>query len=384
MIAVICMAVGSSIVGCATRSHITLDDFVLMQEELAAAQVSAAGEQAHRVPIDNYLRPYYIGPGDVLEVTLTGLDAPTTSSVFKVRVNKQGKVDLPLAGVVSVGGKEESDAEVGIQAAYVPAVVRELSVNLTVLSYELTNVIVTGAAQIPGFVALRRNERNLLYAVLGAGGVSNAASGMVTLSRVRRPGERLAFDLADPVQLAASLEVDPLENGDIVTVEAAMPNTVFVGGLVNRPGPLPLPPGVRYNMLQVLASVGGLRTDVTPRLGTLLRRMPDGSDVRVKLDLGRIKSGDDPNIMLAAGDILWVPDTLETIVQDFLNKNLYVRAGFTLNYNMTGSDYLNSAARQSALRSSGGGLQDSFDPFGFLSRNAALQSLTNAPPPVQP
>ena len=39
-----------------------------------------------------------------------------------------------------------------------------------------------------------------------------------------------------------------------------------------------------------------------------------------------------------------------------------------------------SASRQSGGSQQGGSLQDSFDPFGFLNRNAALQNLTTRPP----
>ena len=113
--------------------------------------------------------------------------------------------------------------------------------------------------------------------------------------------------------MQAALSLDPLENGDIVTVHAATPNTVFVGGLVNVPRPQMYPQGVEMTVLQAIAGAAGLRTDVTPREATLIRRMPDGTDAHVRLNLDRITRGQDPNLVLAAGDILWVPDTLETI-----------------------------------------------------------------------
>ncbi len=368
-----------ALAGCAANHEISLDDFLQMQKEKNAFASDVGEKGSEDLPVDQYLTAYHIGPNDVLEVTLTGLNEPTASSLYRARVDKQGQIDLPLVGAVQVAGMELSDAESAVQAAYVPDVVRnlrDLSVNIEVVTFDTTSVIVTGSALTPGLVPLRRTERNLLYAMAGAGGVSGDASGRVTLSRVRRPGETVSFDLTDPRQLAAALEIAPLENGDIVRIEAATPNMVFIGGLVNRPGPQILPPGARLSMLQLLASAGGLRTDVFPREGMLVRRMPDGKDVRVKLDLPRIKSGEDENILLAAGDILWVPETLETRVQDFINKNVFIRAGFSLNYTMDGQDYLNKAARS---RFNSGNLQNSFDPLGFLSRNNALQNLVARP-----
>lgn len=63
--------------------------------------------------------------------------------------------------------------------------------------------------------------------------------------------------------------------------------------------------------------------------------MPDGQDVYVKLDLDRLTTGKDANIALAAGDILWVPHTLQTRFQEWVSRNIYVRGGINtgLTYN---------------------------------------------------
>ncbi len=358
----------------------TLDEFLQMQANEDAIKAAEVAELSPPIAVDEYLTTYRVGSGDVLNVTMTGLDGPTLSSSFRARVDHAGRVDLPLVGEIDVVGKDEANVEDAIKAAYVPQIVRELTVNVEVATFETTNVVVTGAAETPGLVPLRRTERNLLYAVAAAGGVSSGASGRVSVSRVREPGVIESFNLTDPSGLAQSLTAGPLLSGDIVTIEAARPNTVFVGGLVNRPGQQFFATGVPYTLLQVIASAGGLRSDVLPRIGNLIRRMPDGSDVRVKLDLDRIKRGDDPNIVVSAGDILWIPDTWDTRLQDFVNRNLFIRAGFSLNYNMSGIDFLNSAAKAQSLQ--GSNLENSFDPLGFLTRNAALQTLSTAPPPT--
>ena len=58
-----------------------------------------------------------------------------------------------------------------------------------------------------------------------------------------------------------------------------------------------------------------------------MRRMPSGQDVHVKLNLERIKTSKDPNLTLVAGDVLWVNETVETYVQDWVNRHLFFRAG---------------------------------------------------------
>jgi hypothetical protein len=215
-----------------------------------------------------------------------------------------------------------------------------------------------------------------LFAIVGAGGASELASGVVSLRRLRNPHEEVTLDLTKPMELRAALALEPLRDGDVVNVHAATPNTIYVGGLVVAPRPQSYPPGVEVSVLQAIAGSGGLRTDIFPKLGTLIRRMPDGRDVHVKLDLDRIGDGRDPNILLAAGDILWVPHTWETRVQEWISQNIYIRAGASVHYDVSGVEYMNRASQQSG-QFSNSNLQDSFDPFGFLNQNAALSNLSS-------
>lgn len=370
------------VVGCGPDPRIGLADFVEIQRQYdeVEAQDEASAGSIDYAAVDRALGPYHIGSGDSLIVAVTGREIPFTPN-FSVRVDRDGKIVLPLAGGLSIGGMEAEDVEDAIESALVPAYLTSASVHVEVASYETTQVMVVGAVQKPGLVELRRSEKNLLFAVVYAGGITMRASGMATLKRLRHPGEpALELNLTDPDQLRSALVIDPLEAGDVIEVEA-QPNFVFVGGLVNAPGPQGYGPGVDVNILQALAGAGGLRTDVTPTEGTLIRRMPDGRDIQVKLDLNRLAQARDPNIQLAMGDILWVPHTIATRVQDFINRNFFLRAGATatVSYNVSGIEFMNRQDLQASGAGSGasGGrtLQDNFDPFGFLIRNQQLQNL---------
>lgn len=365
--------------GCAKPDHrLSLNEFLDVQQAWLAERQEAV-EREVTVDLEQQLGPYKVGPGDVLMVTLAGTDGTGVIASVQTRIDRNGGIDLPIVGAVQVADRELEDVEDAVRQAYVPAVYKEAVCHVQLVTVDTTNVLVVGAVTEPGLVPLRRTERNMLFAIVGAGGISEIASGQATLRRIRNPAEEVTLDLTDPIQLQEALALEPLEHGDILYVHAARPNTVFVGGLVNRPSPQVYPPGTEITVLQALAAAGGLRTDVVPKEGTLIRRMPSGEDLHVKLDLNRLARGDDPNVTLAAGDILWIPDTLETRIQDFLNRNLFLRGGVSVTYSVTGIEFLNRHSLQGGRY--GGGLQDTFDPLGFLGRNTLLQGLAAQPVP---
>lgn len=361
--------------GCARDHRISLAQFLAMQEGEAVA-AEAEPVPAPSLDLSRNLGPYRVGPGDVLQVTLTRADQTALFPPVLVRIDRNGDVDLPVVGAARVADLELEDVEDAIRNAYVPNVLTECVVHVDLATADTTNVLVIGAVGNPGLIPLRRTERNLLFAIVGAGGVSSAASGKAVLRRIRHPDRVETMALTDPVELNKALSLPPLEAGDIIYVDAAQPNTVYVGGLVSRIGPQTMPSGVNMTVLQAIAGAGGLRTDVTPTEGTLIRRLPSGRDVQVKLDMQRIVTGRDPNISLQAGDILWIPDTFGTRIEEFINQNLFLRAGVAVNYNVSGQEFLN----RNQQRGGGGfnnNLQDSFDPFGFLNQNNALRGISN-------
>lgn len=362
-------------VGCAEH-RIALNEFLELQQAVA----QPPSEEPVDVDVDRYLGPYRVGQGDVLEIALMGGDTLGALNQLRARVDRDGEVDLPIVGAVKVAGMELEDVEDAICRAYSPAVFKEAVCHVALASVATTNVLVVGAVIQPGLVPLRQTERDMLHAVVGAGGATELASGKATLHRIRHAGEGVTLDLTKPVELVLALALDSLEDGDIVYVHAAQPNTIFVGGLVNRPGPQEYPVGTQISVLQALAAAHGVRTDVFPKYGTLVRRGSNGQDFHVKLDLDRLATGNDPNIQLAAGDILWVPETLETKVQDFLNRNIFLRAGVSVTYNVSGIEFLNRRNMQTA-RYGGSTLQDTFDPLGFLTQNTLIQNLSAQPPP---
>jgi len=360
-------------------------EFLAMQEKICTVPTTQpVVAQVSDVVVNQSLSEYKIGPGDVLAVTINGTAQVEAAPPQQVRVNRKGEIQLPIVGKIAVSGLELEDAEAAIQQAYIPKVYRQATVHIEIAKPLTTNVLVTGAVTQPGLVPLFYNQRNLLYAIVGAGGINERASRQVILRRIRSPKEAIKVDLSNAEGMRQALALAPLQTGDIVEVQAAAPNTVFVGGLVRNPYPQVYPPGTQITVLQALAASGGLRTDLTPREATLIRRMQDGKEVQVKLNLDRIAVGKDPNLVLAAGDILWVPYSVETRVQEWINQNLYLRGGASFSYSQTGDHNYLHGKSFNAGQTTGGNLQDTYDPFGFLNQNSSLNQLISRPTVTTP
>lgn len=363
--------------------RISMQEFLELEEEARLASEVPATQpvsdmEAARAFLDSQFGPYKVGPHDVLTVMLTevsGLVGGTGLSAVRVRVDRNGQINLPIVGNISVDGLELKDIENLITDTYVPKVYREAICHVNLVEYEATNVIVTGTVGAPGMISLRRTERNLLYALVLAGGISDASSGWVTLQRLRRPGDSLKLNIMEPEGIKQALMEDPLEDGDIITAEPADPYLVTVLGLVKDEGPQTYQPGLKVTFLEVLAAARGLRQDIYIREGTLSRKMPDGQEVRVRLDLERLASGRDPNFLMQPGDIVYVNHTWDTWIQEWFNQHATLTAGATatVTYSGTATDQLSHRGRQTQSTATG------IDPFGFLQRGLIRPTAAAAP-----
>ncbi len=270
------------------------------------------------------LKPYTIDTGDVLVITMTGVSGEEayTETTLRRRVYSDGTIRLPMVGAVKVAGLTLEQAEQAIINAHVPRYLKDLSVYLDLASPEETTVMVVGAAGQSGPVKLPRNERNVLYALARALGFSAAASGKVRVIPIDPQREVREYDLTDANDLRRALLAPPLQSGDMIVVEPAETSAVYLTGLVNAPGPISIPPHGHISLLRAIAAAGGVRDLLDPPDATLWRRLPDGRQVRVKLPLQDILSGKQPDIYLAAGDILEIPHTPETRLREWFFSNV--------------------------------------------------------------
>lgn len=115
-----------------------------------------------------------------------------------------------------------------------------------------------------------------------------------------------------------------LADGDGVTVKSATP-PLRIGGIVNRPGTYPLPPGKTLNVWQAIELAGGIRDESVPLNITLVRPAGEGrASKRWYLSVPAYGKHPDNSPVVEHGDVLHVEPTtgskIKRAVGDLWNK----------------------------------------------------------------
>lgn len=322
----------ASIVGCEDY-RVPLATY-LNEQELAKIPLGPDGTPATQ-PAAPRLEPwspgpYKVGSGDVIGIAISGMDKLGLPPTQQARVTERGQVVLPMVGAVQVGGMTLDEAEAQIKAQYVPKFLKDTDVTTQVVEYQPIGVMVmgdvlrlSGGAQV---VELRRDKASVLQAVLQSGGAQDYG-GRVTVIPAKDPEHPTEYNLNDRIDLVRAARVGSIEESDLVIVDARPNDAIYIQGLVNAPGPIPLPRHARLTILQAIAAAGGTMLAFEPREATLMRHGPEGELVSVKIDLDRVKQGKDPDMALAAGDVLILPHNASTRVEEYIAKSLQFRVG---------------------------------------------------------
>ena len=304
---------------------------------------------------------YPIGPGDVIEIEVPGVDDLKDRVV---RVSGSGQIELPLIGVVTASGETEAGLRENIKAA-LGKYMYNPQVDVFVKEYHSRQVAVVGAVHVPGLVVLTGARDTILDVLTQAGGMTpEAADEIVILPQVKGGQERLeeiadrmseghsAAPVADPAPPAGNLHptqphstqqplasqgdsgVDvaeleseisngsgvviplktamrgsakymnmPANPGDIIVVPGG--GNVMVTGWVYGPGRFPVGSGL--TVLGAVASAGGAMFAANTADATLIRNDGSGNKISIPVNLNEIAKGQAPDIPVRANDVVDVP-----------------------------------------------------------------------------
>lgn len=273
-------------------------------------------------------RDYAVGPEDLLVVNFFGIEDLNR----EVRVNGQGEISLPLVGPVKVGGLSPQAIEKRLAHLYIEGdYIKAPQISVEVKEYRHQRVMVTGAVATPGSYEVI-GPRTLLEMLGKAGGLTDKAGEMVHVIRaqsasdVRKtykgeglrsfaPGsDTMVVDLkrlVDQGDMGLNL---PIKNGDVIFVPYAQ--NAYVLGAVTTPKNVPVKDNLTAT--QAVAMAGGQHILLSSNRLTVLRLDDQGKPVTLHLDLSKVTSGQEPDILLKGNDIVYVQESgLRRFLFDF-------------------------------------------------------------------
>ena len=249
---------------------------------------------------------YLIGPEDLIEVNVFELPELKTTT----RVLGDGTVSLPLLGVVQAAGLTNTGFEARLRDLLAERYLLDPQVSVRISEFRSKQVSVIGAVNKPGIYQMI-GPRTVLQVISEAGGLTKEAGTKILILRKTESGgaERLVLDLEDLV-VRGNPELNlSLAPGDVVNIPIDQPIFVFVDGAVNKPGQVESTVSRPITLLQAIARGGGLTERANLKGVHILRKLPDGTQVRLPVNLRDIRKGKADDMLLQDGDVVVVPET---------------------------------------------------------------------------
>lgn len=257
---------------------------------------------------------YTIGPGDVLSVAVT--DAPEFG----------GKLRVSDSGVIQITGVVEPIVAEGRTAMQLSGVIRQAlmdakqlrnpNVSIFVDEFHGRTITILGSVTKPSVYSLQKHT-TVLDALSLAGGALPNSGNTVTVVRGAASAEATgtpvgSVQIIDVARLTTGEDTGTnieLRNGDVISVSAAQ--VVYVTGAVIKPGGFTLSnPVDGVSVAQAVALAQGFTPLASTHHALIVRQSTSEHGRReIEVDIGRVLSGRETDVVLAPNDILYVPES---------------------------------------------------------------------------
>ncbi|MFH1067582.1 MAG: polysaccharide biosynthesis/export family protein [bacterium] len=192
--------------------------FLVILCSLACAAAQAAEAPSTRLTVENAPKSnsnYVICSNDLLHITVFQED----DLERKMRISKDGTINYPLIGVITLGGKTVAEATSYIQDLLEKDYLVNPHVTISIEEYSKRRFSVLGQVQKPGYYEIPNEETvDLLQAIAMAGGYTRIADpGRITVKRVTETGDKIFRLNAKEMAKKADKSFEILSN-DTITV----------------------------------------------------------------------------------------------------------------------------------------------------------------------
>lgn len=205
-----------------SRLSLRMSDALSLGAATATPRPASIPAAPSLLPINS--RDYRIGPEDLIEIQVFGVDQLTRT----VRVNSRGMISLPLIGAVEVGGLNAQQAEAVVVARLAESYLQDPQVSLFIKEYTSQRVIIEGAVNRPGVYPLR-GPTTLLQSLAVAGGQASLSDMTeVMLYRADAAGNRETPQVYDVDRIRAGELADPpVVNDDLIVVKRSKSRVIL-------------------------------------------------------------------------------------------------------------------------------------------------------------
>lgn len=194
-------------------------------------------------------KEYQVGPGDVLQITVYDNDDLTT----KVMVNSDGKIVIPLLGLVEVTDLTIPEISQKITRLFADGYLVNPQVNVFIEDYRSKKVVVLGKVRNPGLIELS-GAISFLEIISKAGGLDIDAGDTATIKRNSINGnDIIVVDLEALIEKGDISQNVQIFDGDTVNISKG--GMCFVTGEVSKPGTYSC--GDDTTVLKIIALSGG-------------------------------------------------------------------------------------------------------------------------------
>lgn len=262
---------------------------------------------------DFNVRKYFLGPKDILEITVMGLKEFERKGIgdeLEFVINRAGFVNLPLVGLVQAQDYTTSQLTEVLTKRYKKYVTHP-QVSVVVREYKSKQVHVLGKVYNNGAIALRYQNTTLFEVLSEAGGFSSKLPSLegIALNQpdmrnvyVIRNNKKYVVNIYDRLINKADDTPFFVEPGDRIFVPEPV-NTVSVLGGVKKAGSFELKNGL--TLLQAIAIAGSFVEDSRRDQVRIIR---NGEKAPITVNAVKIVSGKAPDFNLMPGDVVYVAE----------------------------------------------------------------------------
>ncbi len=245
--------------------------------------------------------PYRLMPGDTVRVSVFGVEELQD---LTGKIDSTGKVSLPLVGTVKIGGLTIGEAKKVLQRAF-RKYVTSPKVNLEITEYNGFRVSVLGEVEKPDVYSLK-GTRTVLDVLAQAGGLKDDASHTIILTHLGPERHSAIYinleKLVNNWKFSKDLMLQP---GDILYVPKA--DNIYVDGFVRKPNAYPLTRPT--TVTDAITEAGGMSLDADPTQVVIYRRNEAGNKKIIRVDINKIRNGEQKNVRLEPNDVVIVPSS---------------------------------------------------------------------------